>query len=76
MTTHAALATVRREIRMLAIAAATDSIRDQVDKINNTKRRRGHADILRVFDETANQLAAPGLAAVDEIERGLSDGSA
>ena len=72
MNTEKALRVVRREIRMLAIAAATESIRDRAA---SARQRRGQAaDILRLFDETARQLAAPGLSAIAEIERGLRDG--
>lgn len=65
-----ALAIVRREIRSLAAAAAQQCVRDSEERRGRRGRR---AESLVLFDALAHQLAEPGLAAVDAIERGFAE---
>jgi hypothetical protein len=60
--------TARRELRALAIAAATEIGRDRMLRVGRGRGQR--ADTLEAIDDIAERLAAPGLAALDAIERG------
>ena len=67
MTHDEALNLARREMRALAIAAATELGRDRLHGV--TRGRGQHADTLDVFDMLAERLAAPGLAAIEVARR-------
>lgn len=66
MRTAEALQTARRELRALAIAAAAEQLRMQLE--------RGRIDEpLRAFDMLAQSLAEPGMRALAEIEGRLRE---